>query len=126
MTLNLSKHGAEMQAAWKKVCDAKDPTDWALYGYEGKSLNYDKIFSYGETMIIEENWCSQYFSIFSIPIGNTFDLKLISTGEDGIEEMIEDLNANKILYAFIKGKSTFFVVVHKFQENNLRLLINDH
>ena len=36
MTLNLSKHGAEMQAAWKKVCDAKDPTDWALYGYEGR------------------------------------------------------------------------------------------
>ena len=36
-------------------------------------------------------------------LGNTFDLKLISTGEDGIEEMIEDLNANKILYAFIKG-----------------------
>ena len=42
MTLNLSKHGAEMQAAWKKVCDAKDPTDWALYGYEGKSLDYYK------------------------------------------------------------------------------------
>ena len=36
-------------------------------------------------------------------LGNTFDLKLVSTGEDGIEEMIEDLNANKILYAFIKG-----------------------
>ena len=36
MTLNLSKHGAEMQAAWKKVCDGKDPTDWALYGYEGQ------------------------------------------------------------------------------------------
>jgi len=68
MTLNLNKHGAEMQAAWKKVCDGNDPTDWALYGYEG----------------------------------NTFDLKLISTGEDGIEEMVDDLNANKILYAFIK------------------------
>ena len=40
----------------------------------------------------------------SCETGNTFDLKLISTGEDGIEEMIEELNANKILYAFIKGK----------------------
>ena len=49
MTLNLSKHGAEMQAAWKKVCDAKDPTDWALYGYEGRSLNYHKILHYRET-----------------------------------------------------------------------------
>jgi len=68
MALNLSKHGSEMQRAWKQVCDANESTDWALYGYEG----------------------------------NTFDLKLISTGEDGIEEMIEELNANKILYAFIK------------------------
>ena len=56
MTLNLSKHGAEMQAAWKKVCDAKDPTDWALYGYEGRSLNYHKILHYRETL--EENWIS--------------------------------------------------------------------
>ena len=100
-----------MQAAWKKVCDAKDPTDWALYGYEGKSLNPYKIFNYRGTikiLALEENWSSQYFSLLLMPIGNTFDLKLISTGEDGIEEMIEDLNANKILYAFIKGKSTFF------------------
>ena len=43
MTLNLSKHGAEMQAAWKKVCDAKDPTDWALYGYEGKHFDSHSI-----------------------------------------------------------------------------------
>ena len=40
--------------------------------------------------------------------GNTFDLKLIGTGEDGMEEMVEDLNANKILYAFIKGRSNNF------------------
>ena len=53
-----------------------------------------------------------------MPTGNTFDLKLISTGEDGIEEMIEDLNANKILYAFIKGKlASLFVVAHKFQKD---------
>ena len=115
MTLNLSKHGAEMQAAWKKVCDAKDPTDWALYGYEGKSLRYYNIFNYQETF--DENWSSLYFSLLLMPTGNTFDLKLISTGEDGIEEMIEDLNANKILYAFIKGKlASLFVVAHKFQK----------
>ena len=42
-------------------------------------------------------------------LGNTFDLKLVSTGEDGIEEMIEDLNANKILYAFIKGSKVLFI-----------------
>ena len=32
--------------------------------------------------------------------GTSFDLKLISKGEDGVEEMMEDLNANKIMYAF--------------------------
>ena len=55
-----------MQAAWKEVLDASNPTNWALYGYDG----------------------------------NSYDLKLVSKGEDGIEEMIEDLNANKIMYAF--------------------------
>ena len=53
-------------------------------------------------------WFSMYapknIIYISCETGNTFDLKLISTGEDGIEEMIEELNANKILYAFIKGK----------------------
>ena len=68
MTLNLDKHGAAMQAAWKEVLNPDDPTDWALFGYDG----------------------------------NTFDLKLVSKGEDGINEMKEDLNANKIMYAFIK------------------------
>ena len=55
MTLNLSKHGAKMQAAWKKVCDAKDPTDWALYGYEGKLLNLLR-FSIIEKLSLEECW----------------------------------------------------------------------
>lgn len=34
--------------------------------------------------------------------GNSFDLKLIGKGQDGIEEMIDDLNANKIMYAFCR------------------------
>jgi len=34
--------------------------------------------------------------------GQTNVLKLISKGEDGIEELTEDLNPSKILYAFIK------------------------
>ena len=50
-----------------------------------------------------------------IILGNTFDLKLVSTGEDGIEEMIEDLNANKILYAFIKGSKISFI--HFFKQS---------
>lgn len=68
MGLNLNKHGAAMQKAWKAVLDPNDSTDWALFGYEGSS----------------------------------FDLKLVSSGEEGIEEMKDDLNANKIMYAFCK------------------------
>merc|ERR1711963_143432 len=68
MTLNLNKHGAAMQDAWKEVRNEKVDTNWALYGYEG----------------------------------NTFDLKLISKGEDGIDELKEDLNASKIMYGFVR------------------------
>ena len=34
--------------------------------------------------------------------GTTFDLKLVSKGEDGIDELKEDLNASKIMYGFIR------------------------
>jgi hypothetical protein len=68
MTLNLNKYGAEMQAAWRSVCDANSEKDWALFGYEG----------------------------------NSFDLKLISTGTDGLDELKEELNANKIMYGFVR------------------------
>lgn len=39
MTLNLNKHGAAMQAAWKAVLNTDDPTDWALFGYEGNTFD---------------------------------------------------------------------------------------
>ena len=68
--INLQKHGAGMQNALKSVRDPKDSTDWALFGYDGKS----------------------------------FDLKVVSTGEDGIEELVEDLNPSKIMYGFIQVK----------------------
>jgi len=68
MSLNLNRHGASMQEAWKKVCNEKSDTNWVLFGYEGTS----------------------------------FDLKLISTGEDGVDEMKEDLNASKIMYGFLR------------------------
>lgn len=38
--------------------------------------------------------------------GTTFDLKLIGQGEDGVEEMVDDLNANKIMYAFCRVQDT--------------------
>ncbi len=49
--------------------------------------------------------------------GNTNDLMLVSKGEDGVEEMKEDLNANKIMYAFLrvddpKTSLPKFVMIH--------------
>uniref|UniRef100_A0A6I8T1X3 Drebrin like n=1 Tax=Xenopus tropicalis TaxID=8364 RepID=A0A6I8T1X3_XENTR len=37
MSVNLSKNGAALQAAYKDVLDEKTKTDWALYTYEGNS-----------------------------------------------------------------------------------------
>ncbi|XP_072259006.1 drebrin-like protein [Pyxicephalus adspersus] len=37
MSVNLSKNGAALQAAYKDVVDGKSKTDWALYTYEGNS-----------------------------------------------------------------------------------------
>ena len=39
MTLNLVKYQAEMLKAWKEVVDDKDPTDWALFTYDGQSYD---------------------------------------------------------------------------------------
>lgn len=34
--------------------------------------------------------------------GQTFDLKVVSKGDGGLEEMVEDLNSGKIMYAFCR------------------------
>jgi len=34
--------------------------------------------------------------------GQSNDLKLVGSGEDGVDEMREELNANKIMYGFLK------------------------
>ena len=35
MSLNLNRHGASMQEAWKKVYNEKSDKNWVLFGYEG-------------------------------------------------------------------------------------------
>jgi len=39
MALNLVKYQDEMLKAWKDVVDDKNPTDWALFTYEGQSYD---------------------------------------------------------------------------------------
>lgn len=34
--------------------------------------------------------------------GQSNDLKLVSSGEGGVEELCEDLNSGKIMYAFVR------------------------
>ncbi|XP_054916527.1 drebrin-like protein A [Poeciliopsis prolifica] len=68
MSVNLSKNGSALMAAYKKVVDAKSDTDWALFTYEG----------------------------------NSNDLRLAETGGGGLEELVEELNSGKIMYAFCR------------------------
>ncbi|KAM9307385.1 drebrin-like protein B [Pholidichthys leucotaenia] len=68
MAVNLSKNGAALMAAYKKVVDGKLDTDWALFTYEG----------------------------------NSNDLRLSGTGDGGLEELVEELNSGKVMYAFCR------------------------
>ncbi|KAK7934193.1 hypothetical protein WMY93_005089 [Mugilogobius chulae] len=68
MSVNLSKNGPALNAAYKEVVDEKSETNWALFTYEG----------------------------------NSDDIRLAGTGDGGLEEMIEDLNSGKVMYAFCR------------------------
>ncbi|CRK86784.1 CLUMA_CG000615, isoform A [Clunio marinus] len=56
MSVNLNKNKAQILDAWKKVTDNEDGYDWALFGYEGKSvdLKVDAIGSGGIETVAEE------------------------------------------------------------------------
>ncbi|KAG5272755.1 hypothetical protein AALO_G00168950 [Alosa alosa] len=68
MSVNLSKNGTELSAAYGEVLDRKSSTNWALFTYEG----------------------------------NTNDIRVAGTGDGGLEEMVEELNSGKVMYAFCR------------------------
>ncbi|XP_041089434.1 drebrin-like protein isoform X1 [Polyodon spathula] len=68
MSVNLSKNGAALQAAYNEVVDGKSSTNWALFTYEG----------------------------------NSNDIRLAEKGDGGLEEMVEELNSGKVMYAFCR------------------------
>uniref|UniRef100_A0A3Q1GQ84 ADF-H domain-containing protein n=1 Tax=Acanthochromis polyacanthus TaxID=80966 RepID=A0A3Q1GQ84_9TELE len=68
MSVNLSKNGAALMAAYKDVVDGKSDKNWALFTYEG----------------------------------NSNDLRLAQTGDGGLEELVEELNSGKVMYAFCR------------------------
>ncbi|XP_036382517.1 drebrin-like b isoform X4 [Megalops cyprinoides] len=70
MSVNLSKNGPALTAAYKEVVDEKSNTNWALFTYEG----------------------------------NTNDIRLAEKGDGGLEELVEELNSGKVMYAFCRVK----------------------
>ncbi|XP_059359160.1 drebrin-like b isoform X2 [Carassius carassius] len=68
MSVNLSKNGPALTAAYKEVVDEKSQTNWALFTYEG----------------------------------NTNDIRLAEKGDGGLEELVEELNTGKVMYAFCR------------------------
>ncbi|XP_036434199.1 drebrin-like b isoform X2 [Colossoma macropomum] len=70
MSVNLSKNGPALTAAYKEVVDEKSDTNWALFTYEG----------------------------------NTNDIRLADKGDGGLEELVEELNSGKVMYAFCRVK----------------------
>ncbi|MBN3316442.1 DBNL protein, partial [Atractosteus spatula] len=68
MSVNLSKNGPAITAAYKEVVDEKSKTNWALFTYEG----------------------------------NSNDIRLADKGDGGLEELVEELNSGKVMYAFCR------------------------
>ncbi|XP_024131657.1 drebrin-like b isoform X2 [Oryzias melastigma] len=68
MSVNLSKNGPALTAAYKEVVDEKSNTNWALFTYEG----------------------------------NSNDIRLAEKGDGGLEELVEELNSGKVMYAFCR------------------------
>ncbi|RVE66256.1 hypothetical protein OJAV_G00124410 [Oryzias javanicus] len=68
MTVNLSKNGPALAAAYQEVVDGKSSTNWALFTYEGNSNN----------------------------------LRLAEKGDGGLEELLEELNSGRVMYAFCR------------------------
>uniref|UniRef100_A0A8B9GTG8 Drebrin-like b n=1 Tax=Astyanax mexicanus TaxID=7994 RepID=A0A8B9GTG8_ASTMX len=68
MSVNLSKNGPALTAAYKEVVDEKSDTNWALFTYEG----------------------------------NSNDIRLAEKGDGGLEELVEELNSGKVMYAFCR------------------------
>ncbi|TKS85094.1 Drebrin-like protein A [Collichthys lucidus] len=68
MSVNLSKNGAALTAAYREVVDGKSDTNWVLFTYEG----------------------------------NSNDIRLAEKGDGGLEEMVEELNSGKVMYAFCR------------------------
>lgn len=118
MSINLDKNRDKLVAAWKSVLDDKTDIDW--WGF----FDYFLIF-----LSFNEN----YFFIFLFRAlfgyeGQSNDLKVVGTGDGGLEELAEDLNSGKIQYAFVsvqdpKTTLTKFVLINWQVSSSLLVLL---
>lgn len=86
MSVNLNKNKAQILDAWKKVTDNEDGYDWAIFGYEGKSVDL-KVVS------LQKKLAKKSYKIY---------LSQDSIGCGGIETVAEEINDGKIQYAFVR------------------------
>jgi len=68
MSLDLSAHSAELEAAAKDVRDDGSETNWCIFGYDGK----------------------------------TTALKVVETGDDGLEGIVDEFNSGHVQYALVR------------------------
>ncbi|KAG8508987.1 Drebrin-like protein, partial [Galemys pyrenaicus] len=83
MAVNLSRNGPALQEAYVRVVTEKSPTDWwAPRRAAGRARGG----------VVEGRG------------GNSNDIRVAGTGEGGLEEMVEELNSGKVMYAFCRVK----------------------
>ncbi|CAH1785063.1 unnamed protein product, partial [Owenia fusiformis] len=70
MAVDLKQNQKSLLDAWKDVSDTNTDTNWAVFGYEGK----------------------------------TNVVKLVETGDNDLDDMVEELSSGKIMYAYCRVK----------------------
>lgn len=82
-------------AAWKDVLDDKTPTDWW-------DILVILTIAFSELL---KCFYTKYRALYSYEAQSN-DLKVVSTGDGGLNELSEDLNSGKIMYAFVRVHDT--------------------
>lgn len=88
MSLNVNKNKAQILDAWKKVTEHEDGYDWALFGYEGRTV---------DLKVVSRNFVGE---IAKLIVKNSYTQDAIGSG--GIDAVAEEINEGKIQYAFVR------------------------
>ncbi|NP_001086163.1 drebrin-like protein B [Xenopus laevis] len=110
MSVNLSKNGAALQAAYKDVLDEKTKTDWALYTYEGNSndIRLAETGDGGLEELVEELSSGKVMYAFcrvKDPNSGLPKFVLINWTGEGVKDARKGMCANHVstMASFLKG-----------------------